>query len=103
VVLAATERVWDRDDYRGQPQPGWQPEPPPRREAAPAIEAAPHREAIVTPYASPAAVTASHDPISPLPPVSDAEPVPIHAEETPAWLTETTRPTAASRTGSASG
>ena len=65
-----------------------------------AIEAA-HREAIVTPYEPPAAVTASHDPISPLPPVSDAESAPI--EEIPAWLSKQSRPTAASRTGSASG
>jgi hypothetical protein len=69
-------------------------------DSQPAIEAAPAREAIVTPYAPPAAVTASLAPISPLPPVSDAEPAPI--EETPEWLSRQQEPTGRSATATTS-
>jgi type IV secretion system protein VirD4 len=109
VVLADAERAWERAGYRGQPAPGWQPPPlpasAPRRETAPAIGpqpaiGPPRREAIPMPPAPPRdAVTAPSAPLTPSLP--DGQPAPI--EESPAWLTETTRPTAASRTGSASG
>jgi type IV secretion system protein VirD4 len=68
----------------------------------PAIEAAPQREAIVTPYAPPAAVTASHDPISPLPPVGDTEAVPadIDIEEIPEWATPAKAPVTSHSAGS---
>jgi type IV secretion system protein VirD4 len=104
-LIARLTPVWERPGYERAPLGPAVLQAQQAAVEAPqlAIGAAPERGAIVTPYTPPAAVTASHDPISPLPPQGDAEPVPVHAEESPQWLTETTRPTAASRTGSASG
>jgi hypothetical protein len=104
TVIGMTKRVWEHDRYEGTPAPGWQPEAPQRAvEQQPAIDA-PHREAIATPYAPPAAVSASHNPISPLPPVSDAEPVPasIDTEEFTQWASQQ-EPTSRSATAPASG